>query len=86
MCKIFFIIFSASTQLMTSSKLCSPVKFSLFQLLSNTFLQIVDRTNLYSKLRVLLQKIAMKCLIYSQLPSYFLVQEGVNTVIITSIT
>jgi len=54
---------------------------NLLQLLSNTFSQIIDRTDLYMRLRFLLQKTAMERIEYSQLPSYFLVQEGVSRVI-----
>jgi len=64
---------------------CTILKSTQFivQLLSNTFSQIIDRTNLYIylRLRFLLQKTAMERIECSQLPSYFLVQEGVSRVI-----
>lgn len=53
----------------------------LLQLLSNTFAQTMDHTNLYQRLRILLEKSAEERIECSQLPSYFLDQEGVNSVI-----
>ncbi|XP_071653422.1 uncharacterized protein [Temnothorax longispinosus] len=48
------------------------------KLLSSMFSQTVDHTSLYSRLRVLLQKTATERVECSQLPSYFLVQEGLS--------